>query len=580
VIRQNPEEDEMKNFPCTRIVMAFVLSAFLSVCFVTNAQAAWKVARVSSERAIGGLTPEAYWDQQLELHEWLMSELPDGALDIPIRVPLTRQDRNAIANDRTPHPRPLRVGMVKRVGRTVELWRGGPVSKASKRLAHGAIRGTNDGGFAWAVALDSDGASALRVQLSKDSLPDTADIYFFTLDGQAHGPYRGQDAFWSNSVMGSKGIVLVRQFGPPAAGTKPISISVSSVGNMGEQFAAAQDKLCSYNHSCIENAEDEDSEIVSDLMAATAYIQWVQGAWIYSCSGGLLADSDSSSQIPYFLTANHCLKSSGTARSLELYWDYTKSESGCAGPIGPMTSGATVRATGVRGDFTLLELDEPLPADRVLMGWNSSGIAETDGAILHRVHHPKGAPQSYSRHVVNSNFQSCAGLPIPQFIYSVDTFGTTEGGSSGSLVVNGDGNVVGQLYGGCGPNQNECITDDWRTVDGAFAFYYDKVAEYLGSGCDPSPEICGDNIANDCDSDIDCEDLDCTGDPVCDSSCSPSTEICSDNADNDCDSDIDCDDADCSDHPLCEISCEPKNGICSEHADCCSDMCKRIRRCR
>ena len=534
----------MKKFLRMRIVVTFALLASMSMCFATSVHAAGTGARASAERSIGGLTPGEYWDQQLELQEWLMSELPDGVLDTPIRVPLTRQDRLAIANDRTPFPRPLRVGMVKRVGRTVELWRGGPISKASKRLAHGVIRGTNDGGFAWAVALDSDGASALRVHLSTVSLPNTADIYFFTLDGQAHGPYRGQNAFWSNSVMGSQGIVLVRQFGPPAAGTKAMSISVSSVGNMGEQFAAAQDKLCSYNHSCIENAEDENSQIVSDLMAATAFIQWVQGAWIYSCSGGLLADSDPGSQIPYFLTANHCLKSSGVARSLELYWDYTKSESGCSGPIGPMTSGATVKATSVRGDFTLLELKKPLPVGRVLMGWNSAEIAKTDGAILHRVHHPKGAPQSYSTHIINSNFQTCAGLPIPQFIYSVDEIGTTEGGSSGSLVVNDAGEVVGQLYGGCGPNQDVCYSDSWRTVDGAFAFYYDKVAGFLASSCEPSPEICDDDRDNDCDTDIDCDDDDCTEDSVC------------------------------------ESSCGPKNGVCSDNSDCCSMICKRNGRCR
>ncbi len=235
----------MKRVLSTKIVVGFTFVAFLSVCLVTSAHSAGPVARASSEPSISGLTPEEYWDQQQQLHEWLMSELPDGTLDAPIRVPLTKQDRHAIANDQTPFPRPQRVGIVKRVGRSVKLWRGGPIAKAATRLAHGVIRGTDDGGFAWAVALDSDGASALRVHLSDVSLPDSADVYFFTLDGQAHGPYRGQDAYWLNTVAGSEGIVLIRQFGPPAADARTMSISVSSVGNIGEQFAAAQDELCS-----------------------------------------------------------------------------------------------------------------------------------------------------------------------------------------------------------------------------------------------------------------------------------------------------------------------------------------------
>ena len=481
----------MMKFLRTRIAVAFVFSVSLSVCFVTSVHAAGKVARASSERAIGGLTPEEYWDQQLELHKWLMSELPDGTLDAPIRVPFTRQDQHAIANDRTPFPRPLRVGIVKRVGRTVELWRGGPISKASKRLAHGVIRGTEDGGFAWAVALESDGASALRVHLSDISLPDSADVYFFSLDGQAHGPYRGRDAFWSNSIIGSQGIVLVRQFGPPAAGTQAMSLSVTSVGNIGEQSAPPYFELCEYNYWCVEDAAGYVGTPVSELKAATAYMVWVQGAWMYSCSGGLLADT-LGSETPYFLTANHCLKSNQAARNLELFWDYTTSNGGCSGPTGLTTIGGTVKATGVKGDFTLLELDQPPPAGSVFMGWTSAEVATTndDEFVLHRVHHPKGAPQSYTTHVIDyEGFGTCAGLPIPQFIYSRDTLGTTEGGSSGSLVANSNGEVVGQLYGGCGTNFDECLSYDWRTVDGAFAYYYDKVAGFLGpdSSCVPQP---------------------------------------------------------------------------------------------
>ena len=534
----------MKTFLSTRISIAIALAVSLSLCFVTSAYAAGTVARASSEPSIGGLAPEEQLDQQQQLHEWLMSELPEGTLKRPIRVSLTEKDRRAIANDTTPIPRPQRVGIVKRVGRTAKIWRGGQISKAPTRLPLGVIRGTDDGGFTWAVALESAGASALRVHLSDVSLPDSADVYFFSLDGQAHGPYRRHDAYWSNSVIGTQGIVLVRHFGPVTAGTKSMSITVASVGSIGEKSTVAQNALCSYNHPCIEDAEDYSGQPVTDLKAATAHMEWVQGAWVYSCSGGLLADSNPSSQIPYFLTANHCLKSNAAARSLELYWDYSTSNGTCDGPIGPMSMGATVKATGVKGDFTLLELNPPVPAGRVFMGWTSEEVATTPGVILHRVHHPKGAPQSYTTHVSDPNFGTCSGLPIPQFIYSLDTIGSTEGGSSGSLVTNDAGEVVGQLYGGCGYNFDECFSDDWRTVDGAFAFYYDKVAPYLASSCEPSPEICDDGLDNDCDSDVDCDDGDCSGDTSC------------------------------------QALCEPKNGICSHDLDCCSVNCKPNGRCR
>ena len=547
--QQNSEDIRMKGITSTNIVMAFSFAVFVSMGMATSAYSAGPVARASSEQATGGLTPEEYRDQQLQLHKWLMSELPDGTLNAPIRVPLTKSDRRAIANDRTPFPRPHRVGIVKRVGRTVELWRGGPGSKASPRLTHGVFRRTNDGGFAWAVALESKGASALRVHLSDVSLPDSADIYFFTLDGQAHGPYRGEDAFWSNSVIGPEGIVLVRQFGPPAADAGPMSVSVSSVGNLGQQFADVLAPLCEYNSDCTEDAEAYgDYPLVSDLQAATAYMVWVQGAWMYSCSGGLLADKDEYSDIPYFLTANHCLKSKAAARNLELFWNYTTSTGSCDGPgvAVLVTTGGTVKTTGAMGDFTLLELKQPPPEGSVFLGWNSEDIATELGAELHRVHHPRGAPQSYTTHVTDPGFGTCSGLPIPQFIYSRDTLGTTEGGSSGSVVVNSEGEVVGQLYGGCGSNQDVCFHENWRTVDGAFAFYFDRVAPFLAAA-----------------------------------SCEPVSESCDDSLDNDCDRDIDCDDSDCESTPACLTpSCGPKNAICSDNSDCCSKICKRNGRCR
>jgi lysyl endopeptidase len=535
----------MKKIQNTRIALAITFPAILSVCFIASTYAADNAVRAPSEPSIGGLAPDEILDQQLQLHEWLMSELPDGTLDVPIQVPLTKQDRRSIADDNTPMPRPRRVGIVKQVGRNIKVWKAGRVSKAPARLTEGVIRGTADGGFVWAVALESEEASALRVHLSNVSLADSADVYFFSTDGQAHGPYRGSDDFWTNTLMGTQGIVLVRQFGPPARGSRPMSLSVSSVGNMSEQFAAgAQDTLCNYNHECVVNAEAYAGAPVDDLKAATAYIEWVQGPWVYSCSGGLINDSDPNSQIPYFLTAHHCLKSNKTARSLELYWNYTTSNGSCDGPVGPMTSGATIKATGSQGDFTLLELDQTPPSSTVFMGWSNMDIANTPGVDLHRVHHPSGAPQSYTTHDVRPDFTACGALPIGQFIYSVDTLGTTEGGSSGSLVTNDAGEVVGQLYGGCGTNFDDCITEDWRTVDGAFSFYFDRVSGFLATSCEPS------------------------------------TEMCSDGSDNDCDTDVDCNDSDCSGDPACTFICATKNASCTLDTQCCSGTCKRNGRCR
>jgi hypothetical protein len=85
--------------------------------------------------------------------------------------------------------------------------------------------------------------------------------------------------------------------------------------------------------------------------------------------------------------------------------------------------------------------------------------------------------------------------------------------------VNAAGELVGQLSGACGFNVNDnCDADSNATVDGAFAAYYDQVAQFLGTG-DPGgsdPEICDDGIDNDGDGLTDCEDPDCSSEPACD----------------------------------------------------------------
>ena len=65
-------------------------------------------------------------------------------------------------------------------------------------------------------------------------------------------------------------------------------------------------------------------------------------------------------------------------------------------------------------------------------------------------------------------------------------------------MVNGSGQIVGQLYGACGTNVNDaCDSASNGTVDGAFAVSYSGLAQFLnpGSGgtCGPKNAVCTSN---------------------------------------------------------------------------------------
>jgi hypothetical protein len=144
---------------------------------------------------------------------------------------------------------------------------------------------------------------------------------------------------------------------------------------------------------------------------------------------------------------------------------------------------------------------------------------------------------------------TCRSWPRGNRIYSRDEIGATEGGSSGSPVVNDAGQVVGQLSGACGTNlSNKCDADNNATVDGAFAAYFSTVAPWLDPGpgsCTPTALSCTDKTDNDCDNLVDQDDADecppppdgtggkgddCLSDSDClSNSCSkgkPSTRVC------------------------------------------------------
>jgi hypothetical protein len=296
-----------------------------------------------------------------------------------------------------------------------------------------------------------------------------------------------------------------------------VSLRISEIGHISRAFFGIVDEadldaegsiaaFCSFNASCIVNNNCQSTSAVNNAELAVAKMLWIQGQFIYTCSGGLIADSDSGTQIPYFMTAGHCLSQSNSGLEAFFHYEVSCGTTSCTGTyvdpptnlISGKTVGATVKAQGSigNGDYCLLQLNQNPPAGSVFLGWTNAPISGTNGAALHRISHPSGAPQSYSNANVNTSAPTCQGWPRGPLIYSTGVVGATEGGSSGSPVVNSSGQFVGQLTGSCGTNLNNvCAHSQNATVDGAFAHYYNAVAPFLagGGGCLPSGATCSSN---------------------------------------------------------------------------------------
>ena len=532
-----------------------------------------------------------------QVHAWLMAEQVARGLKDPLTVALSDAElaeiELGVSEGFGESPQRQRVGIARDV--LVEF--------AGDDVRWGAMKKTDDGGRVWSAAVRSANAFGIRLHFDFFWLPEDTELYVFNEGGEVFGPYTGAGPsdtgeFWSQMVTGEEIYVQLHVHGK-AGNTRLRNtyfdvVGVGHVGTrFGEKMAPSMEKsFCSYNEPCVENVECVNADsAVNDARNAVAHIQFVDGIYLYACTGGLV-NNTLGDKTPYFLTANHCLSTDSVASTMEAFFQWSVAcGASCPtqwmDPVGvPRTSGASVVKTNPTSDYTLLRLDQPAPAGTALLGWTSESIANTDDAMLYRISHPSAAPQAYSAHQVDTTAPQCGSWPRGQWIYSRDLVGATEGGSSGSPVVNAAGQLVGQLSGACGYNvYDSCDALQNATVDGAFASYFDEVAPWLdpqgpppqscqdgdgdgyqstvcgGDDCDDnnpavhpgSEEVCGNGIDENCDGvDEACQVCDVDGDGYESFDCGGAdcddldpdvnpgaSEICGDGIDNNCDGEAD-----------------------------------------
>lgn len=464
------------------------------------------VATYSEPAWTGPLESEILKSQQA-LHQWLMANRArSGKAYVDFQIAIDATDRTDIGQSSTksgvlsPEERRLRVGVVKPLDTEISFEGPGEAKlSGAYQSDHGATRIMKNG-FVWTGVAHSKDATALRVHFTGVDLPDGAALYVYNAKGQAFGPYAGKGPlgngdFWSHTVNGPTLYIQLHFEGDlNGAPVDRLGFKIAGVGHMGPRFllprytnATREKAFCSFNASCVVNASCANvSGPIDQAAPGVAHILFRSGGFFFICSGGLLNDTDTSTQIPYFLTANHCISKKREASSMEAFWNFTTPCNGaCYDPDGvvPSTLGASILATNRTSDYTLMQLASSPPLSTTFIGWSSQAVAFSDGVGLFRISHPQGAPQAYSEHVVDTGKPTCQTWPRGNWIYSHDTLGATEGGSSGSPVMNASGQVVGQLSGACGFDVDDvCNAQDNATVDGALAAYFSDVAQFL----DPS----------------------------------------------------------------------------------------------
>jgi hypothetical protein len=354
--------------------------------------------------------------------------------------------------------------------------------RAPRRLVAGApgVATMPDGSLVWTAEISSPGAVGLRVHVSRLELPEGATLVVLNAadPAEAYGPFtgggpRGAGERFLPTVFGDTARVEIRV--PPESARAPLLFSVDRAAHRYRERAAGMEDLRvgvpTKAGSC-ENDVVCDASYVQDVArgVATMEISSSDGN-VYLCSGALLNDSDPLSNVPYFLTAHHCISSEYDAEHTEFYFDYRAATCGGAAPklsSVPRVAGATLLASSATSDYTLLRLTGAMPSNRFFCGW-TAGRQNTGEAVV-GVHHPGGTKMSISYGTMLD--------PDGNFHQVQWSNGITAPGSSGSPLFNPQKQVVGQLYGGSSSCTFRAGIDEY----GRFDRTYTSLRPWLGDG--------------------------------------------------------------------------------------------------
>lgn len=323
----------------------------------------------------------------------------------------------------------------------------------------------------WRTRIDAPGAVSIDLALAPFHLPDGAEVWLSDAAGKlVRGPYTAADnpkfgEFWTPYVPGDVAYLEVLV---PKVRRSELQLGIKSVQQAYRSIESGESPF----------AKSGSCNVDTICPQGDNYREQINAVARYSISAGLctgqLMNNTAQDGKRLFSTANHCISSQADATSLVAYWKYESptcratgsTESGTpistSGNSVVQTGGATLLATYQPADTTLVELNTAVPsaANPFWLGWDRT---ENSVPSAVTIHHPNGDEKRISFEdqplSVSDVNPSPGQLPGEKHWKVADwDVGTTERGSSGSVLMNPQKRLIGVLSGGsafCGNNLSD-----------------------------------------------------------------------------------------------------------------------------
>jgi hypothetical protein len=297
-----------------------------------------------------------------------------------------------------------------------------------------------DGRRVWAATIEAPGARGQRLHVTELALPEGGHIYVqnAAVPAEAFGPFTSLPAsgeLWTPTCFGERVTIICSL--PADADVARTALRVDRIVHIYADIATLPYRKAKAG-TC--NLDIVDYPEWVEMGSGVGGIGSVTSRGAVWCTGSLVADALPGSQHPLFLTANHCVRSQGSAESIEIYWLYDSGNLNLL-TVPRTTGGADMLATSAEAegnDMTLLRLRNHPPDGLTFLGWTTD-LPQAQEEIV-TIHHPDGDYKRISfGHIIDRD----AGFHTVQW-----AAGTTEPGSSGSPLLTQEGMIIGQLYGG------------------------------------------------------------------------------------------------------------------------------------